>query len=482
MPEHIGSKLLSMYLDERVEEKQKESIDTHLSTCQDCKEDLSSLQLSKNLLKNVPEIIESEGFDFEFRQKLNTELVRRERIPAYQERLQDILEGLRPVILKPVPVLVKAVAVMTIAVFLTVTIFWNQISATPAIASVQGDVEIYNAKDKIWRSAEEGMRLNTGDVIKVAKASRINIKSRRYEIMLKENTEARAIDVEKPFRRSDAVSFGLDRGKMLVSTREKFKELEFKVESPLAEIKAIDTGFLVGVSPAEDDKTWIGVLNGRVEVDSKIELAGLPSKVVVDAGKATEIHPGSTPTSPRYLLENEWKEVQEIYRIGEEPQVALLVSMTPRRVRELLRPAGIYISAKKTEAMPTELVKIIAQINEAIIQKDREKHLEAIYSLEELIEKYPDPKYNIQFLFFITGYYYYVDEYQKATAVLDRIVEEYPISNLASLAICAKGLIYEENIKDPVNAALAYRTVLAEYPQSLEAEEAASGLKRLSSF
>jgi len=478
MSRHVNFKLMSLYLDERLSQEHKRLIGAHLSTCQNCKEELLSLKTTTNTLKSLPETKESEGFDFEFRQKLNEALAKSDQKQVYGG-FRSILEGLRPIILRPVPVLVKATALITVMAFLITSILWNQSAVTPAIASVQGEAEVYNSKTKQWGNAQKGTLLKKGDIIRVAKNSQITVESKRYALLLKEDTEVRAVGIEKPFGQSKGISYELDRGKILVATKKGFKDSKLKIGSPLAEVSVKGTGFLVDVSPLRENKTWVGVLNGQVEVSSKIQLAGLSSKVLVGAGKATEIFSDSTPTTPRYLAEDEWKAVQEIYRIGEQPQVALLISMTPRRVHELLRPVGLYISDDKTKALPKELIKIIAQIDEAIVAESKQKHLDAIYSLENLIAKYPDSKYNIQFLFFIAKYYYYVNEYHKAISVFDHIIKEYPNSNLVSLALCAKGLIYEKGIKDPTNALLVYKAVLANYPNSLEVKEAAAGLMRL---
>ena len=479
MSRHISSYQFSLYLDERVGGPEKGSIESHLSACQACRHNLSSLRTARDILRKSPPITESDGFDFEFRRKLNEELAMRNAAPVYQEKLEAVLEGLAAAILRPVPVLAKATALVTITAFLAVYMLWGQMGVAPAIASVDGQAQVYNLKDKQWHMARKGMRLKKGDVLKVGKNSQVNIESKKYGILLKEDTEIAAVCPEKPFGKSSEISYGLNKGRMLVATNKKYRDVRLKVESPLADVRVKGTGFLVNVSPAQSNRTWVGVLDGKVEVGSRIKQAKGPSNILVEAGKATEVLPGAAPSAPRYLLEEEWNEVQEIYRVGEEPQVALLISMTPRRVNELLRPAGLYISAKKTKAMPKALVGIVSQINEAIIKKDKQKHLDALGSLEKLVNKHPSAKYDIQFLFFISGYYYYLDEYQKAASVLDRIISNYPASGLISLALCAKGIIYEKDINDPVKAAGAYKAVLARYPHSLEAKEAIAGLRRL---
>ncbi|MBL7069720.1 MAG: tetratricopeptide repeat protein [Candidatus Omnitrophica bacterium] len=479
MLRHIDLKRLSSYLDGRIRTKEKELVGTHLTACKACREKFASLEIAKNAVGKFTELKESDGFDFEFRQRLNRELAKIGKRPAYREKIDEIINTLRSLPQSPVPVLLRGAAVITLTAFFMVFVLWNQMNALPAIASIDGEAAVYSSRDNEWQSAREGRRIRSGDILKVAGNSRVNIESKRYEIMLKENTEIKAIDPERAFRRSGNISYGLTKGKMLVATKRGFKNSTLKVDSPLAGIKAKSTGFMVDLSPQDGERAWVGVLDGKVEVESKIVLAGLPSKVVVESGKATEIRPNSAPTSPRYLLEREWEEVQEIYRIGEQPQVALLVSMTPRRVHELLKPAALYVSDKKAKAASRELVKIVTQVNEAIIKGDKKRHLDAIGNLERLIAKHPDQKYNAQFMLFIAAYYYYVDEYERSILTLDRFIKECPGSTLTSLALCAKGLIYERGLRDSANAATSYRTVLKDYPESLEAEEARSGIDRL---
>ena len=454
MPKHVDIKTLSYYLDERLPRDKMRLTESHLSACSGCKETFLSLKASKDILKNLPQAQTSAALDSEFKKRLRFE------------------ENMRPAISKPAPVFIKAVALVTVIAFVFVSLVWNNISVMPAIASVDGKVEIYSRKKAVWRDAVEGMRLNEGDMIKVAGGGTVNIESKKYEIMLKENTEIKTVLLEKTFTKNRGVTYGLNKGKVLVATKKGFEGSNLKIDSPAAEIEATGTGFMVNALSSNKDKTWVGVLDGTVEVRPKMELAKLSPGVSVEAGKAVEVIAGSAPGSPRYLLEEEWKEVQEIYHIGEQPQVALLISMTPRRVHELLRPAALYISSKKADPVPEALIQIASRINKAVVSEDKAKHLDTIHDLERLIAKYPNPGYDTQFFFFIAAYYYYIDEYKGAVFTLDSIIRKHSSSDLVSLAHCAKGLIYEKDLNDPANAALSYRKVLNAYPKSLEAEEA----------
>ena len=331
-------------MDDKIDAAQKEFIDAHLSTCPICSQSFSLLKSSLGLLKGLSEIKESEHFDFEFKRRLEGELEKRADTLPLPARIREVFDTIRPVPVRPIPVLVKAVAVITLIAVFMGTIVWDQMGVVPAIASVEGDVRVYSAANKRWEPAKAGMRIKDGDMIRVGHEGRVNIESDKYEIMLKENTEIKALRIEKAFAVNKRVSYGIDRGKIFIATKRGFRGSNIKIDSPVAEVSAKNTGFMVKVTPEEGDKTWVGVLDGKVEVKSKIELAGLPSQVVVDAGKATEIEQGAAPRPPRYQNDQEWRELQDIYGIGDHPMVILLISMTPRRVHELLRPAGIYIS------------------------------------------------------------------------------------------------------------------------------------------
>jgi len=56
------------------------------------------------------------------------------------------------------------------------------------------------------------------------------------------------------------------------------------------------------------------------------------------------------------------------------------------------------------------------------------------------------------------------------------VITKNPHSDLASIACCAIGIIYEENLKDYPEAEEYYRRVLRNYPNSPEVYEAQEGL------
>ena len=102
--------------------------------------------------------------------------------------------------------------------------------------------------------------------------------------------------------------------------------------------------------------------------------------------------------------------------------------------------------------------------------------------LEEVVEKHPNPKYDVQFLLYIGAYYEYLSYHEEAIATFEKVLKKYPDSPLASIAQCAIGVIYEEGLKDAERANAAYEQTLQKYPNSLEAiwVEERLGLKKVS--
>jgi cytochrome c-type biogenesis protein CcmH/NrfG len=287
---------------------------------------------------------------------------------------------------------------------------------------------------------------------------------------IKENAEIRVANLTRR-RLHGVASFYVKQGGVLVDIETSFRGSQFKILTPTAEAKALGTKFVVDVEDERSEKTWVGVLEGSVEVKSAYEpprYAMAKRSVVVQAGEKTEVAPDAVPRTPQRLMEREWQRMQELYRIGRKPQVALLVSTGIYRVRELLRPCPLYISDEEPRTIPPLLEEALNAINEALQNKDREKHREAIATLEKIVEEYPDPRYNPQFLLFIAAYYNYLGMYQEAIDVLEEVLRGYPESSLASLAQCAIGVIYEEGMHDTQKATEAYQKVLRDYPHSPE--------------
>ena len=394
----------------------------------------------------------SPAFDFEFRRRFEKAVAEKYKETAFERVARRTAENLRYAFFPKVPAVAMATA--TLIVLMAAGLFMYSIQpARPLLAYKDGMV---------------AARL--GEIIATETGSELDIVlSGKYAIRLKEKTKIKIARFTPRYGKGKAV-FELIDGKTLISIEQGFKGSSFVVDTDAAKATALGTKFAIDVS--KKSKTEISVLEGKVRVKStyrpkKILLA--KQTVIVGAGQKTEISVGHTPLMPQMLVEKEWRELEELYQIGKKPQVMLLIKNTPDRVKQLLRPCPIYISDEKPREIPDILEKAVLKMKDALESKDKSKHLESVKLLERIVEEYPNPKYNVQFLLYIGAYYEYLGYYNQAINTFEKVLKRYPNLPLASLAQCAIGVVYEENLYDREKADTAYELVLSRYPDSLEA-------------
>jgi TolA-binding protein len=351
---------------------------------------------------------------------------------------------------------------------------------SPVVTNVSGTVKIYCAGKNEWKFAKKNrdVRLARNDILKTFDDGQADLVIPGvYHMRVKRASEVRlAKSVSRAM--SGDIKYEVVKGKTFTNYDKKRKlGKEFNIETEAAMITALGTDFMVEVVPAS---TWVGVLDGMVRVRSVGPETLARSSVTVEPGQKTLVRKGSAPEKPERLMENELMELEELYRIGTRPQVALLISSGRTRTRELLTATPLYVSSRKPGVLPAQMEAIVKTFNEAIKSRSKERYAANVRQFEELLEKYPDPKYNVQLSLFIAAYYEHLGEHDKAIESFRKVTEKYPGSALASIAQCAIGIIYEEKLGDTAQAKQAYETVIAKYPDSPEAEEAKEGLERLS--
>lgn len=396
-------------------------------------------------------------------------------------RLYNLAEEKRPVqvfgpLVSRVPVLASVSTVlMVIAIGLYIFM-----PSYPTVSNMKGTVKIYRARTNQWVFAQKPReRLYKADIVKTFGDGQADISvPEYYHIRVKRDSEIRLAKIPPKVLKGD-ISFDLNKGKVFAYYRkDKDPKAHFKIATDNAVTSVLGTDFMVESMPALN-KTWVGVLDGVVQVTGKDMSLGKEASVFVEPGEKTVVRTGSLPDTPTRLMENELLELEELYRIGTKPQVALLISTGKTRVRELLSFTPLYISSDNKGILPKKIVEIAENFREAIKENSKEKHLENIRQFEEIVDEYPNPKYDVQFLLFTAAYYEYVDEHENAIRAFQRVINEYPDSNLRSIAQCAIGVIYEEKFNEPELAKAAYRKVISEFPSSPEVEEAIAGINRL---
>lgn len=378
-----------------------------------------------------------------------------------------------------------ALARVAALIFIFISVYtYAYLPQSPVIQNVEGTVKIYDPSTNEWTFAKENQRLKTDYIIKTFDDGQADITLKgTYSMRVKEGSEMR---LSRAGSRAglESVRFDVAKGRILTYyskvVGKSGKGFEVKTDESLASV--VGTNFMVESLP-QLNKTFVGVLDGIVRVESVNIPKNVTSKeatVYVTSRYGTEITRGSIPKKPKVMLEDKWLELKELYSIGKKTQVALLVSTGPSRTRELLAMAPLYISEEGSSILPEKLTRLARDFNKAAKEDSRELHLKNIAQFEDIVRKYPNAQYNIQFLLFIGAYYGYVDEYQKAIDTFQEVIDRYPRSYLASIAECAIGIIYEEKLNDKAAAKKAYLAILSKYPDSPEKDEALAGLKRIS--
>lgn len=433
----------------------------------------------KKLLANPPQYT----FPEEKRREL---LARLYKIDEEKKTIVEFVPFKMPAFsLELVPVAVRRAATVAVTVLIAFFGYTHLFSPLyPVVSGIEGTVKVYHSAVNQWEIVERPRtRLAKNDIVKTFDDGRADvILPGAYHMRLKSDSEMK---LAKASRRalSGGIQYELSKGKAFAY----YKKLEgqkktFVVDTPEATATVLGTDFLVEVMPTMD-KTFVGVLDGVVKVTGRQTLhleTPETRSVFVEAGERTTVRLGQAPSQPKRIMEDELMEMEELYGLGTKPQVALLISAGKGRVRELLSVTPLYISSEKPAKLSREIEAIARSFNKAIKENAKDKIKENIRQFEEIINNYPNPKYDVQFLLFIGAYYEYINEHEKAIETFRKVVDKYPKSTLASIAQCAIGIIYEEKLNDPQNAKTSYQKVLANYPKSVEVTEAQEGLRRIS--
>ncbi|MFH0732651.1 MAG: tetratricopeptide repeat protein [Candidatus Omnitrophota bacterium] len=462
---------LSRYADNACTLKQTQAVNLHISQCDKCRHALIELMLLKKALSSLSELKESEHFDFEFNQKLNRRLEQKLKV-SLNSILEKTLQGINNVFIPRAPVLARVAALLLLAVTVVGSYNYYIYTRLPLIQNVVGQAKICQAPSNKWIAAKPNIRLRESDRILTAQDSEINILSQnKYAARIKSSSDI--VIAKLDLRAADHFTeFSVAKGKLMVNTRKHFKGSKMMLSTPSCKASVVGTAFAIDVSEAVDKATWLGVLEGTVKIHAN------GADIYVNAGQKSKVLSGSAPDAATLLSDAEWDIMQELYQLGEKPQVVLLVSLKVSRVKELLKPAPLYISDAAPRVIPRDLETITHLITKAIENNDTETHNLAIRRLERLVEGHSNSIYNPQFLMFIGSYYYYMGNYKKAIATFERVVKEYPEYALSSLAQRAIAEIYNTDLKDQAQAVFAFEKLLREYPDSVDAQGAKEFLKK----
>lgn len=426
------------------------------------------------ILANLKKIEPSPAFDVEFKRRLGAAIARRYEERPVERILRTLREGaynLRNVLIPEPLVLARIAATFVVVISVGLYIYSSQPSL-PGVISSEGLVMVRGAKDASFKEINSAYKFRVGDIVTARRGAEVDIGlSDKYAMRLKEGSSLKIAKLTPRYGNGKA-DFQLIEGKVLVSVEPGFKGSKFTVDTPAATAVALGTKFSIDSTGQEKPRTEVSVLQGKVKVGSRYS----PERVVlakqfvtVGAGQKTDVYADTIPTPPQRLMEEEWIQLEELYQIGKKPQVMLLVKNTPDRVKQLLKPCPIYITDDKPREVPVLLEEALLKTAEAVKENDPAKHLESVKLLERIVREHPNPKYDVQLMLYTGAYYEYLGYHEDAIRTFKSVILKYPYSPLASMAQCAIGVIYEEKTGDVTKASEAYKLVLQNYPNSLEA-------------
>lgn len=421
------------------------------------------------VMANLKPFEPSADFDFEFGRRLRETAVSRKEGSAFIRAAKLAIENIRLNILPETPVFVRVAAGFAFVFSVGLYIYGSQ-PIEPSLLS---------------NGAVIPGRVHTGSVIATGSGETADIVlGQRYTVRVRENSRIKVAKLS-PRIWPGTARFTLAQGNLLISVEKGFKGSGFVVDTGAGSATAFGTKFSVDVSGGRYSKTAVAVLEGRVKVAStyrpkRVLLAS--NVVMVGAGQKTEMSQASVPKRPERMMAEEWLKLEELYQIGKKPQVVLLMRNIPGRVYELLKPCPLYVSDEKPRDIPMAFDDAVRKIANALKTGNREEHLEAIRSLETVLARYPNTKYDPQILLYIGSYYSYMDEFELAIRSFERVAKLYPDSQYSSLALAAIGVTYEDRLKDHPKAEIYFRTILKDYPDTLEAilAEEKLGIKKVS--
>ncbi|MFH1867475.1 MAG: FecR domain-containing protein [Candidatus Omnitrophota bacterium] len=477
----IKFKDISLYIDGRCSEGNKQALEKHLEECSNCREQAESLKALRSSLAGLAPVKESEGFDLEFNRLLQGRLDAR---GFFAQRFwQRLLEGLtraRDTFVYPLPVAVRIAATFILVIGVTLGARGHVLGKLPYVEFVAGDVKIYHQAKEIWIPLQADVRLKAGDKIHSRKGAIFNIVSRgKYKARVKDNSIIVIAKIKSGWRDIDT-DFNISYGNLLVNTAEGFKGSKMNIYTPSCDAEVVGTAFIVR---ALGQETWLGVLEGRVKVISKVHPFKAESMsrttAFVSSGQKIVIKPYGYPSMPELFSEKEWRMMQELYQLTQEQRVILLIGTGPDRIEELLGPRPVYISGIERIGIPKDISEKISFIADAIKVNNYEVIPEAIRDLEHFLQERSDPKYNVEILMFIASHYHYMHDYENAIRVFSNIIENHPDSSLASLAQCAVATIYLKDLKDLNQARINYGNLLKSYPDSVDAIRAKEALSTI---
>lgn len=438
---HVTTDVVSRLIDDALDPHARASAERHLETCASCQATWDALSRVKTTLQ---------------------------ALPAVEERVGAAVPPLPVVVPTPswgFPAGLAVGAAVSALVAVTVALP----AASPPVKVVSPSPHHVVNSDGILDTDV----VNPGTIVQTLRQERVDLEMPGH--LLLRLTPGTAVTWQQGHRswfdRRPKVIVNLMRGEILARTTGQFWGSRLEIRTPSATALVKGTAFAIGVDPARESTT-VKVLAGSVFLSPHLSHVG----VNVDAGQIGEIRAQHPPTPPTTVSRRERELLFETYRIGRDPLVAVVIGSGPERLKELLRPAPLYLSDRQHPALHGPLRRAVQALNTAILDEADRLPGSALRVLTVSLDGIEDRGLAVPLRLFAGACALRHGDTTAARWQFHEIVARYPKDPLASLALAAIGQIADE-VGDDALARETFRRLKTQHPNSPEATLARASLK-----
>ena len=446
---HPKDELLSRHVDKALLFKEQVKLEQHLGGCSDCEMRLAAFGRVREVLKALPPLVDT---------------------PFPEPAVPTFIPVIKPVVSW------KAItAGLAVGVVLTVGIVtWRSIQSPIRVIS--------SATAAVGPQGILQGKLRPGESVQTLAPGYVDLELPNNVLLrLQPGTTMTWQQVRQPllFASRQKVIVNIMRGEILARTQEGFWGANLEVRTPSAHATVKGTAFSMRVDPGQD-QTTLKVLAGTVFF-SPLYLTQVG--VEVQGGEISHIRGARRlPKLPKPLSSEERKALLEVYSIGGNSQLAeLVIGAGPERLKELLKPALLYLSDQSDFLLQPLFRKYVERLNASLLNGKMIGRKRNLQILEQGLKTLPNPELEVPLRLYVGAYYAHMDFPHRAQFHFQRIIERVPDHPLASLALAAIAQVAQKQLQDEALARESFQQLLAQYPNSPEAALAKQFLKSASS-
>jgi hypothetical protein len=285
---HLTTEQLLDYVERRLSPDEIGQAETHLAgDCSSCQEELTWLTATLN------QMVSDVWVDAPVRLQASARQLYREQYSPKPERV-SIGQWLQSLFTPRQPLVYAAIGILLVVVVTGLLLRpWSnpQENASVEIAAYQGTVEVQSPGSDTWESAESAGEINSGDDVRTGDESSVVLSfPDDSKTLMTPHTELRIVRMSHDEESGDQIIILQQQSgrtqnyvQPLPSTGSRFE-----IRTPAATVTVRGTSFSVEVE--DDGTTRVAVSEGRVQV------AAQGMTILLDAGQATEVISGSTPS------------------------------------------------------------------------------------------------------------------------------------------------------------------------------------------